>query len=71
MSVVMKDVRRKKALASSSMVEASRRRFELRVRSGGQRSDLKEKASDLNQSEVAAKDTREWEREIGTKWNYH
>jgi hypothetical protein len=35
------------------------------------RSDLKEEASNLNQSGVAAKDTREWEREIGTKWNYH
>jgi hypothetical protein len=35
------------------------------------RSDLKEEASNLNQSEVGAKDTREWEREIGTKWNYH
>jgi hypothetical protein len=34
------------------------------------RSDLKEEASDLNQSGVAAKDTIECDREIGTKWNF-
>jgi hypothetical protein len=34
------------------------------------RSDLKEETSDLKQSEVAAKDTRELKREIGTKWNF-
>jgi hypothetical protein len=33
--------------------------------------DLMEEASDQKQSNVAAKDTREEEREIGTKWNYH
>jgi hypothetical protein len=35
------------------------------------RSDLKEEASDLNQSDVGAKGTREFKRERGTKWNYH
>jgi hypothetical protein len=35
------------------------------------RSDLKEETSDLKQSEVAAKDTRELKRETCTKWNYH
>jgi hypothetical protein len=34
------------------------------------RSDLKKEASDLKQSEVVAKHTRELEREIGTKWNF-
>jgi hypothetical protein len=35
------------------------------------RSDLKEEASHSKQSEVAAKDTREREREIAIKWNFH
>jgi hypothetical protein len=33
------------------------------------RSNLKEEAPNLNQFDVAAKETRECEREIGTKWN--
>jgi hypothetical protein len=33
--------------------------------------DLMEEASNQKRSNVAAKDTREKEREIGTKWNYH
>jgi hypothetical protein len=32
------------------------------------RSDLKEESSDLKWLKMAAKDTRESEREIGTKW---
>jgi hypothetical protein len=34
------------------------------------RSDLKEESSDLNQLEVAAKDTRECVRERGTNWTF-
>jgi hypothetical protein len=48
--VVKNAIRRNKALPSSSMME--RRGLELR-----ERSDLMEEASDLKQSEVAAKDT--------------